>query len=188
MTDLLSAMKQRQESHTAKRSATVSRPSVDMTEWVETTTVRPRERPKPGKPLQPPTIITPAPEPTSTHSLAQRPHHIESLQTVPTADLLGVASQPNSMHRSLDSSLGTFTCHSSTSPFGDDFSQYVPQAKALPATNIASVDSHTGHQLGFEDSFSDLLIQSTASSQSQVRRTAATTSYLLLIYSDIINI
>ena len=168
----------------ASQRAPSPRPHVSSSDWVETTTVRPRERPKAGRHLQvqqqPPQTVPAAPvsdyyqtiyhqAPTQNQTVTTH----QNIGTVPVADILDLSggSQASSMTRSLDSTRSGHVRTYSASPFGDDFSTLDPRlihqsagASSTPAgLNTAQPGPPTNHkQLGFEDSFADLDLSSTA--------------------------
>lgn len=198
---LIELMKRKREHAITARAPSPRVP--DQSEWVETTTVRPRERPKAGKHLQPPqshphhapTVAFTATQNTSQPAMQSLPPG----SAVPVANMLDFGSALPTMTRSLDASSHR------ASPFGDDFSQFdagmfsvgassTPAAlnsypahhnnnassinttsytAGRPAINPASTNTNTAPNaapntapstdlLGFEDSFADLLISSSA--------------------------
>lgn len=172
-------MKQRQQTHLVDRNSPL-RPQPDKSDWVETTTVRPRERPRAGKNLQQQPPVT-APQ---LNRYSQASTHTRS---IPSVDLLGLSPQTTSMTRSLDSTKTTPMFASVTNPFGDDFGKFDPSNSSAKLdiseqTTRGTVPHQPQQQLsGFEDSFADLLIQPSAlPSQSQV--TWFPSSHIIIYY------
>lgn len=122
ITDLIKVMKTKRAPPSSSRDH--SHRSADKTEWVETTTIRPRERPKAGRTLKP--LHTTSNYDVTDHS---------SRFTV--ADVA-----------SIDSSVHTSGGKMTTSPFEDDFSQYNPSGLLM---NTRQSENWTVS--GFEDSF-----------------------------------
>ena len=140
-------MHQRQQAQSNNKNHS-PRAYVDKSDWVETTTVKPRERPRAGKHL----------------SVPRQP-----MQS-------GLCRSDQSIHTSSQSSTASVNLRDNSSPFGDDFSQYNLNSRSVAGGGVrlpSQQVSNTQHSkqpvtLGFEDSFADLLNERTNSSTDQV--------------------
>lgn len=102
----------------------------DKSEWVETTTIQPRQRPKPcrGKPH-----TTSNPDISSSTLLPVDSVHQQ------TYNLLNIGVGSTSMTRSLDSGRLPNGQVDNSNPFGDDFSKMTP----FQLKGVASADTST---------------------------------------------
>lgn len=156
------------ESRQRKESSTFR--TVDRSDWVETTTVQPRQRPKAGKALAVPQISSNMLH-SSNPEISSQSQVTFMRQTEPAAsmDLLGLHSSSQMSH-SLDfnSAPKTLTSNGqfgggSSNPFGDDFGKLAPsqiyQNNGLSSSyNDISNYSTNVPTTGFEDSFASLSV------------------------------
>lgn len=160
--EVVAAMKKRQRVGSIRRVPS-PRPVVDRSDWVETTTVKPRERPRAGKSLHSNPSLVQTATPSSQHQpdLSAQSGSQSNLTSCAPVVAVPTASLTNS---------------SDTNPFGDDFSRYtidtgsafsrytIDAGSAANPSVQKRTGSHKGSQdlssrNGFEDSFGDLVIE-----------------------------
>lgn len=175
----------------SKRDSSTATKSVNRQDWVETTTIQPRERPKAGRrtpnhtssahaPVAQPSVVVTS-EPNDNQCGNTQTYEQNNMftvnQTAPdnsaTADLLGLFDKPSAMTQSLDSTLSSPPSNgfSSTNPFGDDFGKLQPSQITNNLSGMSSsyndITSSSVHQ--FDDSFGNMALHPPAVNPSHRR-------------------
>ncbi|XP_067932691.1 AP2-associated protein kinase 1-like [Watersipora subatra] len=158
--ELISAMRNRKQAHISDKNSS-SRAYVDRSEWVETTTIKPRDRPRAGRLPQPHASLV------QGNIRSGLCHSDQSLHTP--------REHPTHSTNNISNPLLTIDL---VSPFNDDFSQNNPTIASKAPLGIHPTVSHSRPRsqqqtLGFEDSFTDLLITTTGETSSMTSRPPA---------------